>query len=483
MLHVDLPSRARIERLASAQGEACVSIYLRTTPLTQDAQDDRIALKNLLKEAVTQLEARGVAKRAIWPIEEMVGALVDDDEFWATQANSLAIFATPERISTMRLANRIENSATAADRFFIKPLIRAVTFPQEAFVLAISTGAVRLIEVSADLPVHEVAVPGLPSGIEEALGRRKIVRKSGMVGGHAGSESAQIAAYGRIVDHALKPALAGQERSHRSTPMVARTVLQHALPTTFGLKAAGWLDMVTRHRQRLGEIGPRIHALQFGGAAGTLASLGGKGLQEGMSGENGVQAACLIHRRLERKDTDHQIENFRHARDARAVPGPNLRADVIKNLAGITPRPKGLGETQVEAGIVHQHHGIGFFRKDRPEVRLELAAEIAVVFENIPQANDCRALDPVVDSPLAQRSHPLPAGTSETDRGVQFEDGSHDLEGPRITAFLPGDKPEKKITHRVSGIPEPAAGFAPGKIRGGLATSPCLGWRRRSSRR
>jgi hypothetical protein len=212
MLHVDLPSRARIERLASAQGEACVSIYLRTTPLTQDAQDDRIALKNLLKEAVTQLEARGVAKRAIWPIEEMVGALVDDDEFWATQANSLAIFATPERISTMRLANRIENSATAADRFFIKPLIRAVTFPQEAFVLAISTGAVRLIEVSADLPVHEVAVPGLPSGIEEALGRRKIVRKSGMVGGHAGSESAQIAAYGRIVDHALKPALAGQER-------------------------------------------------------------------------------------------------------------------------------------------------------------------------------------------------------------------------------------------------------------------------------
>jgi 3-carboxy-cis,cis-muconate cycloisomerase len=80
---------------------------------------------------------------------------------------------------------------------------------------------------------------------------------------------------------ALGEALAEQARRHRSTPMVARTVLQHALPTTFGLKAAGWLDMVTRHRQRLAEIGPRILALQFGGAAGTLASLGGKGAEVG----------------------------------------------------------------------------------------------------------------------------------------------------------------------------------------------------------
>jgi 3-carboxy-cis,cis-muconate cycloisomerase len=89
---------------------------------------------------------------------------------------------------------------------------------------------------------------------------------------------------------ALGEALAEQARRHRGTPMVARTVLQHALPTTFGLKAAGWLDMVTRHRQRLGEISPRILVLQFGGAAGTLASLGGKGAEVGplLAGELGL---------------------------------------------------------------------------------------------------------------------------------------------------------------------------------------------------
>lgn len=77
----------------------------------------------------------------------------------------------------------------------------------------------------------------------------------------------------------LAKALATLASRHRDTPMVARTVMQHALPTTFGLKAAGWLGAVTRHRIRLGEIGPRLITLQFGGAAGTLASLGDRGAE------------------------------------------------------------------------------------------------------------------------------------------------------------------------------------------------------------
>ena len=72
-------------------------------------------------------------------------------------------------------------------------------------------------------------------------------------------------------------ALANLAKAHRDTPMVARTVMQHALPTTFGLKAAGWLTAVLRHHDRLGEMAPRVLALQFGGGAGTLASLGEHG--------------------------------------------------------------------------------------------------------------------------------------------------------------------------------------------------------------
>ncbi|QCI66703.1 3-carboxy-cis,cis-muconate cycloisomerase [Phreatobacter stygius] len=66
-------------------------------------------------------------------------------------------------------------------------------------------------------------------------------------------------------------------RIYRDTPMAGRTWLQQALPITFGLKMAGVLDALMRHRERLGEARPRVLVLQLGGAAGTLASLGDKG--------------------------------------------------------------------------------------------------------------------------------------------------------------------------------------------------------------
>jgi 3-carboxy-cis,cis-muconate cycloisomerase len=71
--------------------------------------------------------------------------------------------------------------------------------------------------------------------------------------------------------------LATLAETHRSTPVVARTWMQQALPTTFGFIVAGWLDAVLRHRRRIAEIKPRVLTLQFGGAVGTLAALGGRG--------------------------------------------------------------------------------------------------------------------------------------------------------------------------------------------------------------
>lgn len=65
---------------------------------------------------------------------------------------------------------------------------------------------------------------------------------------------------------------------HRSTAVVARTWLQHALPMPFGLKLAEYASALHRSRQRLARLRAEGLALQFGGAAGTLAALGGKGL-------------------------------------------------------------------------------------------------------------------------------------------------------------------------------------------------------------
>lgn len=84
-------------------------------------------------------------------------------------------------------------------------------------------------------------------------------------------------------------ALAGE---HRATPMAGRTLLQQALPVTFGLKAAGWLAGVGEARERLAAVEP---AAELGGAAGTLASLGDDGLRvlEGFSAKLGLAEPVL----------------------------------------------------------------------------------------------------------------------------------------------------------------------------------------------
>ncbi|WP_448694806.1 3-carboxy-cis,cis-muconate cycloisomerase [Pseudomonas moraviensis] len=76
----------------------------------------------------------------------------------------------------------------------------------------------------------------------------------------------------------LADSLASQAQRFATTPLAGRTWLQHATPVTLGMKIAGWLGAVTRSRQRLRELKPRLLVLQFGGASGTLAALGEQGL-------------------------------------------------------------------------------------------------------------------------------------------------------------------------------------------------------------
>lgn len=76
----------------------------------------------------------------------------------------------------------------------------------------------------------------------------------------------------------LGEVLAQQAQRYATTPLAGRTWLQQATPVTLGMKIAGWLGAVTRSRQRLQALKPRLLSLQFGGASGTLAALGEQAL-------------------------------------------------------------------------------------------------------------------------------------------------------------------------------------------------------------
>ncbi len=198
MLYVDIPTLSELRSLAAVRGPICASLFLPTTPLTQDTAADRITLKNLSQRVAEQLHAKDADKRQIAALEEHLADLSEDDEFWRFQARSLAILATPDRLRSYRLPNRLTEAAEISDRFHLKPLLRAVTFPNHAYragAVAKRRAAGRGLRRSS---AGHLRVPNFP---------KDAVR--------AGGEKAAMRQYARQIDHALRSFLAG-----RHTPLL-----------------------------------------------------------------------------------------------------------------------------------------------------------------------------------------------------------------------------------------------------------------------
>jgi hypothetical protein len=212
MLYVDRPTAADLKFLISHRDDMCLSIYLRTTPVTQATTGDRIELKNLAKQGIHQLDVVGADKRRVAALSEHLDDLVDDNEFWRFQARSLAVLATPDNVRTFRIASALEPVSEVSDRFFLKPLLRAVTFPNACYVLALSEGAVRVIEVSSDLPAALAKIDGMPKNAASAVGRSTLNDRSpsGRIQGSEG-QKVRLRQFARQVDSSLRGLLAGSD--------------------------------------------------------------------------------------------------------------------------------------------------------------------------------------------------------------------------------------------------------------------------------
>ncbi len=211
MYYVDMPSTEEIGDLNLVRSNACISIYLPTTPVSRETEQSRINLGNLVKKAVAQLEVAGVDKKRIASLQEQFADLLIDEEFWNHQANSLAILATPDSLRTYRMASQLSEMAEVSDRFHLKPLLRAITFPHAAHVLALSENAVRLIEVSADLPAREIVVHNMPTDAATAGGKPAYKDYSGTGHRHGSGEGSYLSRYVRKVHAAIRPTLMGSD--------------------------------------------------------------------------------------------------------------------------------------------------------------------------------------------------------------------------------------------------------------------------------
>src|ERR1700737_1094960 len=127
MLHIDIPTLAEFKALAQIKGETCVSLYLPTSPLGDNARTNRIAFKDIAREALSQLKEAGADKSKIAVFEERFDHIAradhdvqDEDKirklqrakpdeidtFWHYQATGLAVLTTPGMMRMSRLPNR-----------------------------------------------------------------------------------------------------------------------------------------------------------------------------------------------------------------------------------------------------------------------------------------------------------------------------------------------------------------------------------------
>ncbi|PXX71623.1 hypothetical protein DFR70_1011057 [Nocardia tenerifensis] len=211
MLHTDIPTRSEIQALAAVTDDVCVSIYTPTEDDVADPEQSRIAFRNQARDALTH-----VSGPADNELEQAFDDLLEDDDFWRFQSRTLVVLATPTRLRTFRLPNRLGAAVAVGDRFLIKPLLRAITFPQTAFILALSEGAVRLIEMTADSAAHEVRVPGLPTSAADYANKASLsdrAPKRRIQGGEG--RKLRVRQYARAIDQELRAVLAG-----RDVPMI-----------------------------------------------------------------------------------------------------------------------------------------------------------------------------------------------------------------------------------------------------------------------
>ena len=197
------------------------SIYLPTHRAGREVTQDPVRFRGLVASVAEEVTVDGLLATA--------SRLVDDREFWAHGTPGLAVLASLDATTAIRLAEPIGELAVVSDRFHLKPLIAAVGRRVEFDLLAMSRHSVRFLEVTGSR-VDEVDVAGLPASMPEALqlddrepqlhshsgtrvGRGQVAATFHGQGGGSDARDADLDRYLHLVDRAVADHRAGSTRA------------------------------------------------------------------------------------------------------------------------------------------------------------------------------------------------------------------------------------------------------------------------------
>ncbi len=147
--------------------ETGVSIYL-ATERAGDIEQNRIRVKNLLRQAEERLVQNGTRAAIARGITEPAARLLPDINFWQHQSDGLALFLAPGSFRYYRLPYRFPEVVMVLRRFYVKPLIPLMSSDGMFYVLALSVKKVRLMQCTP-LTCDTLAPESLPPSLAEAL--------------------------------------------------------------------------------------------------------------------------------------------------------------------------------------------------------------------------------------------------------------------------------------------------------------------------
>ena len=241
---MDSLNREQLRFLSFERHQPCVSIFLPTHRAGPETRQDPIRLKNLTKEAESQLIALGQRRVRAREILAPARQLARKSGFWRQQEDGLALFASDGLYEHFRLPLHFSELVSVAEHFEVSPVLPLFTETGNFYVLALSRNQVRFFR-GTPAALAELDIPGMPRSVDEAL--RYDVRESqlqvhsGAGGSAAGKESAVFTGQGIGVDDEEK-------RTHEFLLQVDRAARRFLKEEHAPLVLAGVSELLSAYR-------------------------------------------------------------------------------------------------------------------------------------------------------------------------------------------------------------------------------------------
>jgi len=159
-----------LKGLIETTSSPAVSIYLPTVRVTAQPEQNAVLLKNALGGIDERLVARGMSRSEVARLLEPLRSLLGDRDFWNHQLEGLALLRAPDTFERFRLPFSVRPRVIVADSPYVVPLFRPLAHGSSFYVLALSQGAVRLVECTAQGAGEvDTSAFDIPHSLAEAL--------------------------------------------------------------------------------------------------------------------------------------------------------------------------------------------------------------------------------------------------------------------------------------------------------------------------